>query len=54
MAFMTTMAVMHEYMHKRTSEQRQPDEHTEDMGPVLGEQKCAGDDGKSYEYQPRA
>jgi len=46
--------MMHEYMHKGASEQRQPDEHTEDMGPVLGEQKRACDDGKSNEYQPRA
>jgi len=41
------MPVMHEYMHKRTSEQRQPDEHAEDMRSVLGEQERAGDDEKS-------
>ena len=48
------MPVMHEHMHQRTSEQRQPDEHTENMGAMFGEQQRAGDDGKSDEYQRRA
>jgi hypothetical protein len=49
-----SMPMMHKEMHEDASEERQPDEHTEDMGSVLGEQKCARDDGKSYEYQPCA
>lgn len=54
MASVATMSMMHEYMHKGTGEQRQPDQHAEDVGPVLGEQQRAGDDGKSDEYQRRA
>jgi hypothetical protein len=46
--------MMHEEMHEGASEQRQPYEQTEDVGPVLGEQKRAGDDGKSHEHQPCA
>jgi hypothetical protein len=42
--------MMHKEMHEGTSEEREPNEHTEDMGSVLGEHKRAGDDGKSYEY----
>jgi hypothetical protein len=45
-------SMMHKEMHEGAGEERQPDEHTEDMGSVLGEQKRARDDGKSYEYQP--
>jgi hypothetical protein len=47
----TSMPMMHKQMHEGASEERQPDEHTEDVGPVLGEQKRARDDGKSNEYQ---
>ncbi len=54
MTSVPAMPVMHEYMHKRTSEQRQPDEHAEDMRSVLGEQERAGDDGKPDENQPCA
>ncbi|MBB4394318.1 hypothetical protein GGD62_003422 [Bradyrhizobium sp. ERR14] len=44
---MMAVPAMHEDMHKRTSEERQPDQEPEHMGPVLGEQKRAGDDQKS-------
>ena len=47
----TSMPMMHKQMHEGASEERQPDEHTEDMGSMLGEQKRARDDGKSNEYQ---
>jgi len=50
----TAVPMMHEYVHKRTGEERQPDQHTEDVRPMLGEQQGTGDDCKSYEYQPRA
>ena len=48
---MSAMPMMHKEMHEGASEKRQPDQHTEDMGSMLGEQKRDGDDGKSYEYQ---
>jgi hypothetical protein len=54
MGSVTSMPMMHEHMHEGAGEQRQPDQHAEDMGSVLGEQKRTGDDGKSYEYQPCA
>ena len=47
----TSMPMMHKEMHEGASEERQPDEYSEDMGPMLGEQKRARDDGKSNEYQ---
>lgn len=49
MASVAAMTVMHEYMHKRTSQKRQPNEHTEDMRSVLGEQECASDEDKPNE-----
>jgi len=40
----TTMSVMHEYMHKRTSEQRQPYQKAEHVRTMLGKEQCAGND----------
>ena len=54
MASVTAMPMMHEYMHKGTSEERQPDEQTENVRPVLGEQECTGDSGKPNEHKSRA
>jgi hypothetical protein len=34
-----TMSAVHEYVHKRASEQRQPNEYSEDVGAVLGKQE---------------
>lgn len=51
---MSSMPMMHKEMHEGASEERQPDEYSEDMGPMLGEHKRARNDGKSYEYQPCA
>ena len=51
---MSSMPMMHKEMHEGASEERQPDEYSEDMGPMLGEQKRARYDGKSYEYQSSA
>lgn len=48
------MPMTHKEMHKSASEERQPDEHTEDMRSVLGEQKHTGDDRESNENQSRA
>ena len=47
----TSMPMMHKEMHEGAGEERQPDEYSEDMGPMLGEQQRARDDGKSNEYQ---
>jgi hypothetical protein len=38
----TAMSSVHEYVHERAQEQRQPDECTQDMGAVLGEQQHPG------------
>jgi hypothetical protein len=54
MAAVTTMSVMHEHMHEEAGKERQPDEHTEDMRPVLGEQERAGDQGEANEYKSGA
>ena len=43
MTSMTAMSAVHEYVHQRAQEKRQPDECTEDMGAVLREQQDAGD-----------
>jgi len=38
----TAMSAVHEYVHQRAQEKRQPDECTQDMGAVLGEQQHPG------------
>ena len=47
MPSVSSMPMMHKEMHEGAGEERQPDERTEDMGSVLGEQKRDGYDGKS-------
>ena len=54
MASVTAMPMMHEHMHEGASEERQPDEHAENMRSVLGEQERAGDDSKSDKDKPCA
>ncbi|OCK53626.1 hypothetical protein LMTR3_28455 [Bradyrhizobium sp. LMTR 3] len=39
-----TVASVHEQMHQRTGEQRQPDQQPQDVGLMFGEQQRAGDD----------
>ena len=46
--------MVHEHMHERTSEERQPDEQAEDMGAVLGEQKRAGNNGEPDKDKSRS
>jgi hypothetical protein len=41
---MTAVAAMHEDVHERAGKQWQPNKDTEDVGPVLGEQKRSADD----------
>jgi hypothetical protein len=37
---------MHEHVHQRAQQERQPDEYTQHVGAVLGEQQRAGNDGE--------
>src|SRR6516164_2940478 len=52
MTSMTTMSAVHEHVHQRAQEKRQPDECTQDMGAVLGEQQHPGDNQKADQHQP--
>jgi hypothetical protein len=36
------MSAVHEYVHQRAEEKRQPNEYTQDMGAVLGEKQQPG------------
>jgi hypothetical protein len=51
MTSMTTVS-MHEEVHERADEKRQPNEYTQDMGAVLGEQQDAGNNRKADQHQP--
>jgi len=52
MTSVTTMSAVHEYVHQRAQEKRQPNEYTQDMGAVLGEQQDAGYNRKADQHQP--
>ena len=52
MTSVTTVSAVHEYVHQRAEEKRQPDECTQDMGAVLGEQQHPGDNQKADQHQP--
>jgi len=46
------MAVsVHEEVHERTGEERQPDQQPENVGPVLGEQERAGNGQEAEQDQ---
>jgi hypothetical protein len=45
----TAMSAVHEHVHERANEHRQPNEYSEDMSPVLGKQERASDDRKPDE-----
>jgi len=47
-----TVPPVHEHVHERASEQREPDENAQDVGPVLGKQKRAGDDEEADQDEP--
>ena len=53
MTSVTTMSAVHEYVHQRAQEKRQPDERTQDMGAVLGEQQRAGNDEEAEQNESR-
>jgi hypothetical protein len=46
MTAMTTVTTMHEDVHERACEQRQPNQDAEDVRAVLGKQQHAADDQK--------
>src|SRR6516162_7545619 len=46
------MSAVHEYVHQRAQEKRQPDEYAQDMGAVLGEQQHTGNNQKADQHQP--
>jgi hypothetical protein len=46
-ATVPAMSAVHEYVHKRASKEWQPNEETQYVSAVLGEQKRAGNDEKA-------
>src|SRR5215813_1301385 len=52
MTSVTTMSAVHEYVHQRAQDKRQPDECTQDMGAVLGEQQQPRNNQKADQHQP--
>jgi hypothetical protein len=42
---------MHEHVHERAQQERQPDQHTQDVGAVLREQQRAGNDEEAEQNQ---
>jgi hypothetical protein len=46
MVVMVSVATMHEQMHQGTGEQRQPDQHSQYVSLMFGEQQRTGDDQK--------
>jgi hypothetical protein len=46
------MPPVHEHVHERASEQREPNQETQDVGPVLSKEKRAGDDEESDQDEP--
>jgi hypothetical protein len=53
MTSVTAMSAVHEYVHQRAQENRQPDEGAQDVGAVLGEQQQPGNNQKADQHQPR-
>jgi hypothetical protein len=49
---MTAVSSMHEQVHERTNEQRQIDERTQEVRPVLGEDKQSGDHQEADQDEP--
>lgn len=54
MPIMTAMPVMHEHKHEGASEERQPDERSQDMSSMLREHEHAGNDGEPQKNESRA
>jgi hypothetical protein len=42
-----TVSAVHKQVHQRAGEQREPDQQSQNMGLVFGEQQRAGDNQKS-------
>jgi hypothetical protein len=54
MLTIVAMAVVHEQMHQRASEQQQKRQRTKQMGAVLREQKEPGNREKTIEHPARS
>jgi hypothetical protein len=56
MTAVPTMAPVHEDVHQRTRDDKEPGEPLEEMGPVFDDQKQAGDceQGDRAQTRPRA
>jgi hypothetical protein len=54
MTAMTAVTAMHEDVHERACEERQPNKDAEDVGAMLGEQENAADDQKPDQDEPRS
>src|SRR5215475_10138989 len=52
MTSVSAVSPMHEYVHQRAQEKRQPDECTQHMGAVLGEQQHPRNNQKADQHQP--
>jgi hypothetical protein len=48
---MTPMPTVHEHVHQRTSENKQPRQKSEDVGPMLGKKQCAAYCQKGQKYE---
>jgi hypothetical protein len=46
------MSPVHEHVHERAREQREPNQDTQDVGPVLGKEKGTSDDEEADQDEP--
>jgi hypothetical protein len=46
------MSAVHEEVHERAKQEREIDEHTQDVGAVLGKQQHCAKQKKNDEYNP--
>jgi hypothetical protein len=54
MAVMPSVPAVHEDVHQRARQERKPNENSEHMCAMLGQQQRARDDQKSDQDEPRA
>ena len=46
------MSAVHEYVHERTKEERQPDQDAQNVSAVLAEQQPAANEEKAEQHEP--
>jgi hypothetical protein len=54
MTAMTAVTSMHEEVHERTREDRQPNEEAPDVCAMLREKKGSGDEDEAEQHEPDA